>query len=220
MAEGLHRDQAAITLAATYARWRQTSLGSITDALEQRLLLERLGDGRGQTVLDVGCGDRAFAIELWKRGVKINGIDASAAMIAAARQRARRQGADITFAVGTAERLPFAPATFDRVGAVTVLCFVDDTTRVLGEIVRVLRPGGRLVIGELGAGACGPRRTACAAGSDIRSGAGRGSEPPTSSAISPSRPGSPSRTCGAPSFIRPVVPPLGSRSGSTAALAG
>ncbi|TVR78785.1 MAG: methyltransferase domain-containing protein [Rhodospirillales bacterium] len=54
----------------------------------------------------------------------------------------------MTFAVGTGERLPFAPATFDRVVAVTVLCFVDDAA--LGEIGRGPRPNGRLVIAELG----------------------------------------------------------------------
>lgn len=150
MVEDSRAGSARTPLAEAYARWRKSSLGSITDALERQLLLELIGDVRGRTVLDVGCGDGELATALWERGARVSGIDASAAMIAAAGRRAERQGAKITFAVGTAGRLPFAPATFDRVVAVTVLCFVDDTASALGEISRVLRPSGRLVIGELG----------------------------------------------------------------------
>lgn len=71
-------------------------------------------------------------------------------MIEAARVRARRHGADVTFTVATAQNLPFAPGAFDAVVAITVLCFVEDAAPVLREAVRVLRPGGRLIIGELG----------------------------------------------------------------------
>jgi SAM-dependent methyltransferase len=46
--------------------------------------------------------------------------------------------------------LPFADCSFDVVLAVTVLCFIEDADRAMREMARVLRPGGRLVIGELG----------------------------------------------------------------------
>lgn len=46
--------------------------------------------------------------------------------------------------------LPFADLSFDLVTAITVLCFVPDARRAAAEMVRVLRPGGRLVLGELG----------------------------------------------------------------------
>jgi len=80
----------------------------------------------------------------------VTGIDASSDMIEAARARARTSGADIRFEVAVAERLPFAPEQFDLVVAVTILCFVQDAAPVFAEMARVLRPGGRLVIGELG----------------------------------------------------------------------
>ena len=51
---------------------------------------------------------------------------------------------------GRVERLPFPDASFDVVAAITVLCFVSDAAGALREMARVLRPGGRLVLGELG----------------------------------------------------------------------
>src|SRR5579883_2231477 len=51
---------------------------------------------------------------------------------------------------GRIEQLPFREAAFDVVVAVTVLCFVPDAAQAIREMARVLRPGGRLVIGELG----------------------------------------------------------------------
>jgi len=133
-----------------YARWRTSEIGATTDRLERQLILELVGDVSGCRLLDVGCGDGELAVELWKRGAIVIGVDASAAMIDAAKARAKEFHADITFQVATAEDLPFPPGQFDVVTAIAILCFVDDAAPVFREIGRVLRPGGRLVIGELG----------------------------------------------------------------------
>jgi ubiquinone biosynthesis O-methyltransferase len=133
-----------------YTRWRASEIGAITERLESQLILELVGDVGGRRVLDVGCGDGELALELTKRGAVVTGIDASAAMIDAAKRRATQHNVDITFQVGTAEQLPFSAERFDVVTAITILCFVDDAAPVFREIARVLRPGGRLVIGELG----------------------------------------------------------------------
>jgi SAM-dependent methyltransferase len=71
-------------------------------------------------------------------------------MIAAARRRSEIEVIQLGLVEGQAERLPFNDAAFDLVIAVTVLCFVQDAERAVVEIARVLKPGGRLVIGELG----------------------------------------------------------------------
>jgi ubiquinone biosynthesis O-methyltransferase len=135
---------------ATYARWRASEVGQITERVERRLILELVGDARGRRVLDVGCGDGGLAIEFSKRGAAVAAIDASTSMIEAAKQRAESQRVDVDFRIATAQRLPFPPGHFDLVVAVTILCFVDNAAPVFAEMTRVLRPGGRLVIGELG----------------------------------------------------------------------
>jgi ubiquinone biosynthesis O-methyltransferase len=133
-----------------YSRWRASEIGTITEGLEGQLILELVGDARGRKVLDVGCGDGEFALELTKRGARVTGIDASTAMIQSAKRRAKQHNADINFQVAVAEQLPFQAEQFDVVTAITILCFVGDAAPVFREIARVLRPGGRLVIGELG----------------------------------------------------------------------
>ena len=52
--------------------------------------------------------------------------------------------------MGEAQRLPIASGSFDLVMAKTILCFVEDAAPAFEEMARVLRPGGRLIIGELG----------------------------------------------------------------------
>lgn len=133
-----------------YARWRTSAIGAITERLERTLILELAGDVHGRTVLDVGCGDGELACELAERGAIVTGIDSSMAMIESARDRARQGHIDIRFDVARAEQLPFADETFDLITAVTILCFVEDASPVFRQLARVLRPGGRLVIGELG----------------------------------------------------------------------
>src|SRR6516165_7706732 len=64
-----------------YTKWRASSIGSITEQLQRRLILTLLGEIRGRNVLDVGCGDGDFAVELWRRGASVTGIDASQEMI-------------------------------------------------------------------------------------------------------------------------------------------
>ncbi len=133
-----------------YSPWRASKLGQITDELEESLLLELIGNPEGLTILDVGCGEGRLANLLAERGAQVIGVDPSESMIAAARHNATARGTAATFQCGKAENLPFDAAQFDLVVANTILCFVDDASQVFSEIARVLRPDGRLVIGELG----------------------------------------------------------------------
>jgi SAM-dependent methyltransferase len=133
-----------------YAKWRASAIGALSDRIERELILELLGEVEDLELLDVGCGDGALSLALWKHHARVSGIDASQTMIEAARLRAQAQGADITFTRARAEQLPFPDGRFDVLVAITILCFTEDAARVFREMARVLRPGGRLVIGELG----------------------------------------------------------------------
>lgn len=137
-------------LPAAYADWRRSTLGQITDRLEEKLLLERIGPVQGLRVLDIGCGDGVLTTTLAAAGAQVTGLDASGDMLVAARRRADAAGSDVELAQGEAEHLPFPDACFDVVLSVATLCFSADPDRPVREMARVLRPGGRLVLGELG----------------------------------------------------------------------
>ena len=133
-----------------YGDWRRSTLGRITDPLEERLLLDRIGPVRGLRILDVGCGDGVLATRLAQDGARVTGLDASPAMIAAARRRAKAAGVEIDLVEGDSGGLPFPAGHFDRVVSVATLCFVDNPRPTIRDMVRVLKPGGRLILGELG----------------------------------------------------------------------
>lgn len=138
------------SLAGSYARWRSSRLGQITDRLEENLLQELVGDADQLDILDVGCGDGTLAIALSHRDANVTGLDPEPRMLQAARTRAMAAAVELTLVRGRGDALPYADNTFDRVVAVATLCFVTDVDRAIAEMIRVLKPGGRLVIGELG----------------------------------------------------------------------
>ncbi len=134
-----------------YARWRATMLGAVTEALEQRVMLELAGSVGGKRVLDLGCGDGLLTTRFAERGASALGIDIDRAMLRAAAARPAPPGSQpARFVQGRIEQLPFRDGTFDVVVAVTVFCLVSDQAVAVREAARVLRPDGRLVIGDVG----------------------------------------------------------------------
>ena len=96
--------------------------------------------------LDAGCGTGFLAFELAARGHRVTGVDFAPAMIAEARRKAAERALSVRFEEGDAERLPFGAASFDLVISRHVLWTLPHPEAAVDEWIRVLRPGGRLVI--------------------------------------------------------------------------
>ncbi|MBI4264709.1 MAG: class I SAM-dependent methyltransferase [Acidobacteria bacterium] len=144
-----HLEPAIATGPKTYEQWRGTTLGHITDILEQQCIVDLMGPVQGRCALDLGCGDGVLTATLAERGARAIGVDADRTMLDVAIAR-RGRGDRPQYVEGRIETLPFPDSRFDVVVVVTVLCLVTDRTAAIREAARVLRPGGRLVIGELG----------------------------------------------------------------------
>ena len=110
-----------------------------------RLWRRHAARGLNGSVLDVACGTGDMVVELQKHGCTVTGIDLSDEMLAVARQKAPTA----TYMIADAEQLPFEDETFDAVTcAFGVRNFVH-LEQGLNEMLRVLKPGGRMVILEL-----------------------------------------------------------------------
>jgi O-antigen/teichoic acid export membrane protein/ubiquinone/menaquinone biosynthesis C-methylase UbiE len=154
------RTHAAPDIDATYAgyassgragRWSPAIAGNLHMAAERNAwLLDRIGPRPG-VILDLGCGDAWLADLLASRGILPSsyfGLDALAPRIAAA--------GDLppwaTVRVGDARSLPLATASVDVAIALTLLSSMTeeaDRSRLAGEVERVLRPGGHLLVYDL-----------------------------------------------------------------------
>lgn len=132
--------------AARYDAWFTTPIGRAMDLAESRAVLALAHPRQGERALDAGCGTGAYTRRLSERGAIVTGVDRDPAMLAAARVKAPAA----TLVEGEITELPFERDSFDLTLAVTVLCFVADPRRAASELVRVTRPGGRVVLAELG----------------------------------------------------------------------
>ena len=105
--------------------------------------------GERARVLELGVGTGRIAVPLAKAGCEVVGIDLSAHMLAALAQRIESNGLqDIHLAQGDITALPFREHSFDGALAVHVLHLVSDWAGVLGQLSRLIRPGGTLVLGR------------------------------------------------------------------------
>jgi len=107
-----------------------------------------------ERVLDVATGTGLVAQALVRRyGCTVVGLDQSAAMLAAARDRLARDavlGQRTLLVAGEAERLPFADGEFDHLTFTYLLRYVDDPAATVRELARVVRPGGHVASLEFG----------------------------------------------------------------------
>jgi ubiquinone/menaquinone biosynthesis C-methylase UbiE len=136
---GLRRRFFALTYDRQLAKVEQAGLGELRQTL--------LADASGR-VLEVGGGTGAN-LPFYGPGVESLTItEPEPSMLRRLERRVREQSPDTKVLRAPAEDLPFEDNTFDVAVSTLVLCGVDDQARALGELRRVLRPGGRLIFIE------------------------------------------------------------------------
>ena len=115
----------------------------------RRALVAAVAARPGERVLDVATGTGMVAARLRGAGAAVVALDQSPEMLAAA--RARFAGDDgVELVEGEAERLPFGDGEFDALTFTYLLRYVDDPAATIGELARVVRPGGRIASLEFG----------------------------------------------------------------------
>ena len=130
--------------AVGYDKWFDTRWGSFAFGIERRALDKTTSSIEATRVLDVGCGTGRFTEHLAARFGVVIGLDLAQEMLVIAARRVH--GA---FVRGNAVALPFGDGQFDMAVAITLCEFTSQPAAVVSELVRVVRPGGRVVVGSL-----------------------------------------------------------------------
>jgi ubiquinone/menaquinone biosynthesis C-methylase UbiE len=141
---------AVSSVQAGYDRWAAVydHDANPLQALEGPAVRAALGDVRGRTALDLGCGTGRHAVWLAEAGSKVTAVDFSERMLAMARQKPG--AAAVEFLTHDLHQpLPFAAGSFDLVVSGLVLEHLRDLSLFFGEARRVLRPGGRAVVSAM-----------------------------------------------------------------------
>jgi demethylmenaquinone methyltransferase/2-methoxy-6-polyprenyl-1,4-benzoquinol methylase len=112
-------------------RWRRATVSAVVQP--------------GDKVLDACCGTGDLAVAALRAGATVIGLDFSERML----ERARRKSSEIVWVQADAQQLPFEDASFDAATVGFGVRNLDDLERGLGELRRVLRPGGRVAILEI-----------------------------------------------------------------------
>jgi SAM-dependent methyltransferase len=130
------------------ATWMAGDYGQFAKHLEPGALefLARIPIKPGTRMLDVACGAGQIALSAARAGVRVIGVDIATNLIEQARARAQAEGVDVRFDEGDAEMLPYEDASFDLVVSLIGAMFAPRPERVAAELVRVCRPGSRIVM--------------------------------------------------------------------------
>ena len=135
------------------AHWFQinrASKGSDYDLIQEPALMELVGDVAGESILDIGCGFGALAIELAKKKAQVTAFDPSAQMIALARRGAEESHQQVNFVQTTmAEFQEKYASLFDTVLSVNTLRYLDDPAALVELATSHLAPKGRFILSDV-----------------------------------------------------------------------
>ena len=134
------------------ALWEKGDFTQIAQTMREsgESLVSQLGVTPGLRVLDLGCGDGTTAIPLAKLGAKVLGVDVARNLVTAGNIRADQEKLDnISFQVGDATNLSgLNNQSFDLVVSIFGAMFAPRPMDVAKEMVRITKPGGRIVMGN------------------------------------------------------------------------
>lgn len=133
--------------AKDYDLFFESELGKQVLKYESRAIQSSLNLRKGQRVLDVGCGTGIFTKLLAQKGLNVTGVDESEKMLSIAKSKPELAG--VEFINDNAEHLSFPDAHFDRVLCAFMLEFSTIPLKVVTEMIRVLKPGGIMIIATL-----------------------------------------------------------------------
>ena len=132
--------------------WEKGDFTRIAAAMREsgEALVGRIGIQPDHHVLDLGCGDGTTALPAAKRGAKVLGVDIASNLVEAGKLRAQQEGlANLSFQEGDASTLHGIPDQhFDVVVTIFGAMFSARPFEVAKEMVRVTKPGGRIVMGN------------------------------------------------------------------------
>jgi ubiquinone/menaquinone biosynthesis C-methylase UbiE len=120
--------------------------------ITRKRLIDILSPRPGERVLEIGPGTGYYTFEIAERldGGQLDVFDIQQDMLDNVMRSANERGVtNVQPALGDAQALPYGDESFDAAVLVTVLGEIPDQDRALAEISRVLKPGGRLIVGEL-----------------------------------------------------------------------
>ncbi len=134
------------------ALWEKGDFTRIASAIREsgEKLVESLGVHAGMKILDLGCGDGTTALPAAARGADVLGVDIAENLVAAGNARARSAGlSNLRFQEGDASDLrDIEDSTFDLIVSIFGAMFAPRPFDVAHEMVRVTKPGGRIVMGN------------------------------------------------------------------------
>ena len=134
------------------ALWEKGDFTRIAETMREsgEALIQQLGITKGLKVLDLGCGDGTTALPEAKLGADVLGVDIARNLVEAGSRRAKEQGlTNCKFQEGDATNLQGLPdKSFDLVVSIFGAMFAPKPFDVAKEMVRVTRPGGRIVMGN------------------------------------------------------------------------
>lgn len=135
---------------ALHQVWSAGDYGKIAMTLEPgaAMFLRRIPLQPGVTLLDAACGTGQIAVPAARAGAVVTGLDIAENWIAQAKRAAATEQLDIAFDVGDVEDMPYPDGAFDFTVSLVGAMFAPRPERTAAELMRVTRPGGRVVMGN------------------------------------------------------------------------